>query len=69
MIFDGNIFWLGLGNPRHIATKSQFCMVVVLVSKSWNWVSPLVETKSHLRLKISFAGSPNGHDNDYDIVD
>ena len=31
------IFWLGLGNPCHIATKSPFCMVVVLVLvwKSW----------------------------------
>ena len=29
------IFWLGLGNPCRIATKSPFCMVVVLVWKSW----------------------------------
>ena len=28
------IFWLGLGNPRHIATKSPFCMVV---TKSQLW--------------------------------
>ena len=34
------IFWLGLGNPRHIATKSPFCMVVVLGLKSWDWVRP-----------------------------
>ena len=33
------IFWLGLGNPRHIATsKSPFYMVVVLVWKSWDSV-------------------------------
>ena len=31
---------LGMGNPRHIATKSLFCMVVVLVLKSWDWVRP-----------------------------
>ena len=46
------IFWLGLGNPRHIATsKSPFYMVVVLVWKSWDWVRtlpPLVGTKSQL---------------------
>ena len=34
------IFWLGLGNPLHIGTKSPFCMVVVLVLKSWDWVRP-----------------------------
>ena len=43
------IFWLGLGNPCHIATKSPFCMVVVLVWKSWDSVrkqTHLVGTKS-----------------------
>ena len=46
------IFWLGLGNPCHIATKSPFCMVVILVWKRWDWVRPpppsLLGTESQL---------------------
>ena len=39
------IFWLGLGNPRHIATKSQHLWAVPrqiefwsILKKSWDWV-------------------------------
>ena len=46
MIFDvifGD-FFIGTGEPPpycdKIPTKSQFCMVVVLVLKSWDWVRP-----------------------------
>ena len=41
------IFWLGLGNPRHIATKSQHLWAVPrqirfwsFLKKSWDWVRP-----------------------------
>ena len=41
------IFWLGLGNPRHIATKSQHLWAVPrqiefwsILKKSWDWVRP-----------------------------
>ena len=41
------IFWLGLGNPRHIATKSQHLWAVPrqikfwsILIKSWDWVRP-----------------------------
>ena len=54
------IFGLGLGNPCHIATKSPFRMVVVLVWKSWDWQTPpSVGTKSQKIPKIRFEGSPN----------
>ena len=40
-------FWLGLGNPRHIATKSQHLWAVPrqirfwsILKKSWDWVRP-----------------------------
>ena len=40
-------FWLGLGNPRHIATKSQHLWTVPrqirfwsILKKSWDWVRP-----------------------------
>ena len=52
-------FLVGTGEPPpycdKIPTKSLFCMVVVLVLKSWDWVRPppLVGTKSQLLL-ISF---------------
>ena len=41
------IFWLGLGNPCHIATKSQHLWAVPrkikfwsILKKSWDWVRP-----------------------------
>ena len=34
------IFWLGLGNPRHIATKSQQIKFWSILKKSWDWVRP-----------------------------
>ena len=41
------IFWLGLGTPRHIATKSQHLWAVPrqirfwsILKKSWDWVRP-----------------------------
>ena len=34
------IFWLGLGNPHHIATKSQQIKFWSILKKSWDWVRP-----------------------------
>ena len=47
-------FLVGTGEPPpycdKIPTKSPFCMVVVLVLKSWDWVNPLSS--------LLFAGLP-----------
>ena len=46
------IFWLGLGNPRHIATKSQPIKFWWILKKSWDWV------KFPTFTEIFFGGSP-----------
>ena len=60
-------FWLGLGNPRHIATKSQHLWAVprqiefwLILKKSWDWVRPppLLGPNSQLLPKICFEGFP-----------
>ena len=56
-------FLVGTREPppycNKIPTKSPFCIVVVLVWKSWDWQTPpSVGTKSQINPKIRFEGSP-----------
>ena len=69
------IFWLGLRNPRHIATKSQHLWAVPrqirfwsILKKSWDLVRPPpIGPNSQLLPKICFESFPNAQMR-YDIL-